>query len=276
MLNSKPWLFTVAFLAMSGVAQTSAANGTIILPGAISHAFFGLNFATNVRTSDTLGTFDYSGQPGCGGVCKATTSLGASPFVSLTVNEVPFERTGGGIASADLGYYVEYLNAPGVYSVDLHAIDSLSGPDGARIAAHLEFGQAGGSPAFFGNFASVTLDETDCVNGCPPELRSFTPAPFAPVHTVQMIANTPYYIQLDVSFRPNSSHVDESALVDPTFSDRGSGGVFAFSQGAFQPSAVPEPSAWLLMLGGLAAVGGMVRRVERARVLAQQAHALGA
>jgi hypothetical protein len=62
------------------------------LPAVQSNEYFGLNYANNVSQSSTLGTLNYSGEPGCNpaGTCSATTSLGASPSASATVNEVVY------------------------------------------------------------------------------------------------------------------------------------------------------------------------------------------
>jgi hypothetical protein len=121
-------------VAAALTAGSAHAGGLTILPDAISLEYFGLNFANNILTSQTIGTLDYGGHPGCGGICVATTALGASPSVSVQVNEVVYQATGGGAAQATLGYYVEYVNTPGTYAVDLHASDLLSpqgsvGPD---------------------------------------------------------------------------------------------------------------------------------------------------
>src|SRR5258708_19509569 len=99
-------------------AAAVPANATV-LPNALSYEYFGLNFANNILTSNTVGTLDYSGQPGCGGICSATTQLGASPSVSATVNEVVFQATGGGGVEAKLTYYLENDNAPQTSTVHL-------------------------------------------------------------------------------------------------------------------------------------------------------------
>jgi hypothetical protein len=121
--HALPVLCTLAI----GFSFASAyAVPVVVLPNAISFEYFGLNFANNIQTSNTVGTLNYTGQPGCNpaGTCSATTQLGASPSVSATVNEVVFQATSGGGVIARLGYYVEYLNAAGTYSVNLHGLSS--------------------------------------------------------------------------------------------------------------------------------------------------------
>ena len=78
--HALPVLCTLAtaFFFASGSASA------VVLPNALSYEYFGLNFANNILTSNTVGTLDYSGQSGCGGICSATTQLGASPSVSAT------------------------------------------------------------------------------------------------------------------------------------------------------------------------------------------------
>ena len=48
-----------------------------ILPGAVSEEYFGLNFAINIETSNTVGTLNYGGKPGCGGMREARCELKA-------------------------------------------------------------------------------------------------------------------------------------------------------------------------------------------------------
>jgi hypothetical protein len=253
---------SVIFSALLLGAAAVPANADV-LPNALSYEYFGLNFASNIVTSDTIGTLNYTG-PGCGGTCSATTQLGASPSVSATVNEVVFQATGGGIVQAQLAYYVEYVNAAGTYSVNLHATDSLSAPDGAAVSASLFFGPAGASTANFNNFASLTFIEAQCVNGCPSPgfpVGLNTAAPYTPDNQVQMVANTPYLVQMEVLFRPTTSGVQISGMVDPMFSNDVLGGHFIYSPGVFDATAaVPEPSTWAMMILGFAGVGFMAYR----------------
>lgn len=234
-----------------------------VMPNAISFEYFGLNFANNIRTSDAIGTLDYSGQPGCGGKCSATTQLGSSPSVSATVNEVVFQNTSGGRVQARLGYYVAYLNAPGTYSVNLHATDSLSAPDGSFVSAALAFGRAGPSTGNFNNFLSRTFEEADCLNGCPSPGFAIPTAPFVADNLVQMEANTLYYIQLELLLAPGPSNVELNALIDPTFSTSASGGQFIFSPGVFAAATTPIPAALPLFASGLGALGAIGRRRKR-------------
>jgi len=227
------------------------------LPNAVSYEYFGLNYANNIVTSNTVGTLDYTGLTGCGGTCSATTQLGSSPSVSATVNEVYFDvyKTSGGVVAASLGYYVEYLNSPGTYNVNLLAIDSLFAPDGTSMSASLRFGRAGAATSSFNNFASLTLQEADCLNGCPSPGFAIATAPFTANHQLQMVANTLYFIQMDLLIAPRPTGVQVSAMIDPMFSSD-FGGEFAFSPGVFAAtSAVPEPSTWAMMILGFAGVG---------------------
>jgi hypothetical protein len=243
-----------AFLLAAAVSPASATSvtGTSILPNAVSFEYFGLNFADNLVTSDTVGTLNYGGHPGCGGNCIATTALGSSPFVSATVNEVEFDHTSGGIVQARLGYYVAYINAPGTYNVNLHAIDNLSTPDGAAASAGLAFGPASTSIGSFNNFASKTFEEADCTSRCPAPGFIVTPAPFVTDHLLSMEANTLYYIQLDLLLNPGPSNVEISALIDPTFG--ATGGSFIFSPGVTS-AVTPIPAALPLFISGLGGLG---------------------
>jgi hypothetical protein len=178
--------------------------------------------------------------------------------VSATVNEVTFEGSALGVVQASLAYYVEYLDAPGTYTVNLHSIDSLLAPDGASVSAHLQFGPAGLATATFNNFDSVTLDEKDCVNGCPPPGFLPTAVPFAPDQQVQILANTPYLVQLDLMFRPLPTNTQISGAITGPLFTTASGGQFIFSPGVASP--VPLPAAAWLLLSGLGGLGAVARR----------------
>ena len=250
-------LATALFLA----ATATHAAPLVILPNAIAREYFGLNYAIYVQNVTTVGTLNYNGQPGCGGSCIATTQLGADPFASLTVNEVVFNNGSGGGALSWLGYYVEYVNSPGTYMVNLHAAESLSVGDGiSQASAYLAFGQASGVTGFgSGAFASYVLQEADCVNGCPAPGFVFTPAGFTADHLVPMIANVPYFILLQLQINPQPNNQQLTGLIDPIFSTTATGGSFVFSPGVTGPASVPEPSVWLLTLAGLACLGGFAR-----------------
>lgn len=256
------WLRRLALAAKLGLIAASAHAGTlVVVPNAISYETFGLNFAENIQSSTAVGTLDYTGFPGCGGSCIATTQLGTDPFVSLTVNEVVFEFTGGGGAESELGYYVEYVNpTPGTYTVTLHTAESLSLPDGiSHASAYLAIGQSANAPGSFTDFASYAFREADCLNGCPPPgFAGITPAPFNPAPSIQMVANVPYFMVIDLLMRPEPSNLPVTASIDPTFSTTAAGGYFAFSAGVI--SDAPEPGAWLLILTGFALGGLALRR----------------
>jgi len=241
---------TLLFAAQLNAAYAVTVGSTSILPNAVSYEYFGLNFQVNVQTSNTVGTLDYTGQPGCGGICKATTKLGSSPSVSAQVNEITFNGGAGGVVQASLGYYVAYINSPGTYNVNLHATHSISEPDGRQASAYVGLGQAGANTANLNNFASKTFEEAECVNGCPNGF-GFPTGPFADDHLVSMEANTLYYVELDLLFRPDATNLDVSAMIDPIFS--ASGGRFIFSPGVFSPgtAATPLPAALLLFISGL-------------------------
>jgi len=243
---------------------TGARAGFIVLPGAVSYEYFGLNFAENIVTSSTVGTLTYTGGPGCGGICVATTQLGSDPSVSLNVNEVVFDNTSGGVAQSSLGYYVEYVNpTPGNYTVDLHAPESLSITDGkSNGSAYLAFGPAGGSAGTFGDFSSYTLQEVDCANGCPKGFPG-APAPFATDNFVQMTANIPYFVLLDLQIDPSATGLQSLTSIDPVFSTAAAGGFFVYSSGVTDAGAAPEPGALILMLSGYALLGGLLRRGRR-------------
>lgn len=233
-----------------------------VLPNAVSFEYFGLNQQQNVQTSNTVGTLIYTGHPGCGGTCSATTQLGSNPSVSATVSEVDIGASGGSV-QASLGYYVAYINnSPGAYNVTLHTNDSVSSPDGQRVSAHLAFGPAASNSANFNNFSPVTFEMADCPNGCP--AYGISTGPFGHDNLVQMVANTLYFIQLDLLFSPRPDGVQLSALIDPAFTTDILGGQFIYSPGVFSAaSETPLPAALPLFAGGLGVIGFLARRRKR-------------
>jgi hypothetical protein len=224
------------------------------VPGALSFEYFGLNYAENTVTSYSVGTLDYTGGPGCGGVCTASTAQGpggSDPTVSVTVNEVPYMGGGGGYAEAKLDYYVEYVNpTPGNYTVNLQESDSLNATYPGSAQVYLEVGLAGSNPSGFGNFLGntpLTYANTDCVNECALGVANYTsPAPFPSSVPLNMVANTAYLVEMYAAVHPTSDNIPMSAALDPTFSTSAAGGYFIYSE----VPAVPEPDAWLLILAG--------------------------
>jgi hypothetical protein len=228
-----------------------------ILSGAVSYEYFGLNFAENIATSTTVGTLNYTGGPGCGGTCTATTQLGSDPSASLNVNTVVFDNTCCGGAIAELGYYAEYDNAPGIYTVTVSAPESLSITDQSNAFAYLAVGLADGASGTLNPFNSYALQEVDCVNACQYlPVGGITPAPFTP-KSIQMTANTLYFVLLDLEINPSASGLQQMAFIDPTFSTTAPGGSFDFSAGVTDASAMPEPGALVLMLTGLLLLCGL-------------------
>ena len=255
---------TAKFAPLIGVMALSAAGGAGAAPpptplGPVSSfEYFGFNFADNVATSSTVGTLDYSGQPGCGATCTATTSLGADPSASVTATEIEYQSTGGGAAYAELEYFVQYNNAPGSYDVTVDAHDLVSASGANNYAqAYLGLGQWGGSGY---NVSFYMISSTDCTPSCRRGVGNYlTPAPIMPT-TVSMLANTPYVVDLLVEIAPDfDSRVELAATLDPTFSTTAAGGTFTFSPGVTGPAGVPEPAAWTMMLSGAALLGGPLR-----------------
>lgn len=263
-------LFASITVAAFQPAHAVSVNPGDILPGAVFHKQFGLNFAINNAENSTIDPLDYGGKPGCGGTCIATTTLGSNPSVFATVNEVVYQFTSGGAVEAKLGYYVAYLSTPGTHNVTLHAIDNISVPSGdpASVSTHLTFGPASTNFGFLHNFASVTFEEGNCVNGCPPPgfISTVTPAPFVPDHLVSMEANTLYFLELDLLFRPFATNNDVSAMIDPAFFEDLIGGQFVFSPGVFGPghAVTPVPAALPLFISGLGGLGLVGWRRKRA------------
>jgi len=179
----------------------------------LSLEYFGLNYAENTVTSYSVGTLDYTGGPGCDGLCTASTAqgpVGSDPTVSVTVNEVPY-MGGGGYAEARLDYYVEYVNpTSGNYAVNLHESDSLTATYPGSDQVCRDVGLAGSNPAGFGNFLGntpFTYANTDCVNGCALGIANYTsPAPFPSSVPLNMVANTSYLVEMYAAVQPTSDN----------------------------------------------------------------------
>jgi hypothetical protein len=256
-----------ALLLAGAHAHAVTVDPTTLLPDAVSYEYFGLNYADNVATSNAIGTLDYGGKPGCAGKCTATTSLGADPSVALSVAELPYNGASGGLSQARLFYYVEYDNSvAGNYLVDMTAHDFLPTmvPGGeASAQTYLGFGRAAQPfDPLHPRFESMLVSETDCAVRCQQGVGNYlSPSPFPAVISVEMTANVPYLVELDVWIYADSIGTQYDAWIDPTFSTSATGGRFAFSPGV--TSAVPEPTgAGALLAGvlGLAAVAAKRRR----------------
>jgi hypothetical protein len=129
----------------------------------------------------------------------------------------------------------------------------------SRASAYLRFGPADGTPGTFNDFSSYTPREADCVDGCPAPGFDFLPAGFGADNSVQMVANTPYFVLVELQIDPEPTNLQLSASIDPKFSAAAEGGFFAYSLGVTDASTTPEPGALVLMLSGFAVLGGLRR-----------------
>jgi hypothetical protein len=80
---------------------------------------------------------------------------------------------------------------------------------------------------------------------------------------VQIVANTPYFVLLDLEIRPSPTDEQLLASIDPQFSTTATGGFFDYSSGVTDASATPEPGALVLILSGFALLGGLPRHGRR-------------
>lgn len=256
-----------------------AAPAARALPTATSWEYFGLNYSPNIVTSQSIGTLTYTGGPGCGGTCTATTTAsgpGGGPAVGVNVNEVTYQGGGGGYVAAEMNYYVSYS---GTGPVTITTSDSLNVVGNGMAQAYLIFGPE--APAFGapvtslnslmeGLISSTTLAETDCMAGSTYSSPTaciqgtgLTPAPFGP-STVTMESGVTYGMTIWVDLTPGTENVQQTAWLDPTFSDNGAGGTFTFSDGiSNNPSPAPEPGSALLLLSGLGGLLAMARSRQR-------------
>src|SRR4029077_11870352 len=65
-------LFGIAAMAafLGASVGEASASGVTVLPNAVSYEYFGLNFAINIATSSSVGTLNYTGDPGCGALAQ--------------------------------------------------------------------------------------------------------------------------------------------------------------------------------------------------------------
>jgi hypothetical protein len=251
-----------------GVVLSAQTAQALTVPAAISYEYFGLNFQGNERTSNTFGTLNYTGGAGCGGVCTATTVVGRDPSETINVDEVAYEASGGGYVQAELEYYFVPSASGTIY---LHAGDTLTSERGSSSQAYLAIGLAGPSDTAFNNFTSYDTSayiyyDTDCDGGCSAGTAGAGhPAPLATDQALQVVGGQLYTVYETVYVSPATTGVQLFAQADPTFT-AGPGITLSFSPGVL--SAVPEPSAWALMLVGFGATGRALRAARRRDVVA--------
>jgi len=232
----------------------------IPLPPAFSYEYFGLNYAVNVQTSTTIGVLDYTGGPGCGGVCTASSALGNNPSVGIDVDEVT-DGASGGYVAADLSYYVA-LSGPGVvngqsYNVVLTAHDAPGGGV-ADAEAYIALGTVYSGTH---TFSTIVYQDTDCFVRCAEGIGNFTdPKPFGAT-PVTLVGGDTYLLTIQDYLGAWPTGGQLTASIDPTFSTTAPGVGFAFSPGV--TSGVPEPATWAMMLVGFGGVGAAMRRSRR-------------
>jgi hypothetical protein len=255
-------------LAAPSFALAAGVSPTIVLPGAISYESFGLNNVDNTATSNTIGTLNYADHvgttgavgAGCGGICIATTALGADPFATISVNEISYENTSGGFDDAELAFYVEYYVPGGAttasYPVTLDATDTLSiSGGGSSGQAYLGFARANNNYGAFDNFAgNFLVNETDCLGPtCQFVNDSVTKGPFPAQTSLELTENTLYFLEFWVQIAPHATGLPNTVTVDPILTSSATAGTLIYSPGIGK--TVPEPSTWAMMLLGFAGLG---------------------
>jgi hypothetical protein len=248
-------------LALGAALACAAGTAQAALPSAVSYEYIGLNFAENIQTSSTIGTLNYDGGPGCGGVCTLTTALGADPSETIKVDEVVFEGTSGGSVDAQLGYYFE-VPGSGVTTVNLHSGESLTSAGDSESQAYIAVGPAGSDYSSLNNFQSYLFQDTDCDKSCTIGVANYTaPKPLPADQPLTITKGELYFLEEWVHVSPQPSGVQVTDLADPTITTM-PGSSILFSPGVL--SAVPEPSSWLMMLIGVGGLGAEMR-ARRAR-----------
>jgi hypothetical protein len=248
-------------LALAVVFASAAGTAHAALPSAVSYEYIGLNFAENIQTSSTIGTLNYDGDPGCGGVCTLTTALGADPSETIHVDEVVFEGTSGGSVDAQLGYYFE-VPGSGVTTVNLHSGESLTSAGNSESQAYIAVGPAGVDYSSLSNFQSYLFQDTDCDKTCSIGVANYTaPKPLPADEPLTITKGELYFLEEWVHVSPQPSGVQVTDFADPTITTM-HGTSILFSPGVL--SGIPEPSSWLMMLIGVGGLGAAMR-ARRAR-----------
>jgi hypothetical protein len=255
--SSPPRVRHRTVLALSAALACTAGAAHAVLPSAVSYEYIGLNFAENIETSSAVGTLDYTGGPGCGGICTMTTALGADPSETIKVDEVVFEGTSGGYVDAQLGYYFE-VPGSGTTTLYLHSGDSLTSAGGNPSQAYIAVGPAGTSYSELNNFESILYQDTDCASACTVGVANYTaPLPLPGDEALAISKGTLYFLEEWVHVTPSPSGVQVTDEADPTLTGA-PGTTILFSPGVFS-SAIPEPSTWSIMLLGLGSLGAAMR-----------------
>lgn len=260
---ARGWAFAAAVLF---VATATSAQATGV-PDALSYEYFGISLnAANVLTSNTVGTLDYTGHGGCGGICYAKTSLGPDPSVSLSAPQASDMFGGGGYAEAALRYFFRYDNTPGTYTIHIRVSDGLNISSRATGQNLLIVGQPNfDSLRSFGAYTSIAIEESHCENSCGLYRNYALTAQSAPFYEadLELQANTIYSVTLDTYIEPSADNSAQTSFIDPTFTASAPGGVFVFSNGV-TAADVPEPTSLGLTLGAIAGLS-VVSRVSRHR-----------
>ncbi len=250
--------------AMAALALGLAASSAHALPAPVSYEYFGLNFAINLQTSSTFGTLDYTGSPGCGGICTATTTLGSDPTETVEVYQVPYMGTGGGYSEAALGYYLEVMGS-GVTTIYLHAGDSLMAPPSGFAQAYIAVGPAAMAYSSDNNFMSYAYQDTDCAGYCADGVaNAYTPLPLPADQPISIDEGVLYFVAEFVEIGAATSETQLTVMADPTFT-AAPGVTILYSPGV--TSGVPEPAAWSMMLVGFGGLGAAQRMSRRERGL---------
>jgi PEP-CTERM motif len=243
-------------LALSAALACGAGTTHAALPSAVSYEYIGLNFAENIQTSSAIGTLDYTGGPGCGGICTMTTALGADPSETIRVNEVVFEGTSGGGVDAQLGYYFE-VPGSGMATVYLHGSESLTSAGDSESQAYVAVGPAGSNYSALNNFLSYTYQDTDCDNGCSIGVANYTsPKPLPTDQAVVISEGQLYFLEEWVHVSPQPTGVQVTDLADLRITTA-PGTPIIFSPGV--TGSIPEPSTWFIMLIGVGGLGAATR-----------------
>ena len=241
-------------------ALVATATSASALPDAIysAEAFGG----TTAQFLSTVGTASSSG-PGASG--SATTS--GYQRVSAAGSATPGPGNEG-IFAASATYYFGVLG-PAAVSVPLilrgtaslaaHGCNGNSGCSSVEV--YEDYGRNGST---FSNFGPITCSEGAATCGD----FSFTQSLSLTSSTSTTTGDTGFThlsIYVLAYYGNAGGFIDPVITIDPSFADASQYQV-VFSSGTGNPvAAVPEPSAWAMLLTGFAFAGGAVRRQRVAR-----------
>ena len=228
----------------------------------------GIGIAANTATLNAPGSASLPAAfAGGWGSATLSASLGSSPTISILYDSVrEFQGSGGGSGELTLNYYTQYYDPGAAAGATVDATfstsDTIVQTGSSSVFAQL-FVDGPGGLVFLAQDCKSTRNGCDGGGGA-------SGAAFPATTHIQLLRNVNYRVNMLLRVSGYGiPPVDGVAngTIDPTFSaPAGAGGRFIFSAGVNGGAAVPEPTAWSLLIFGFGLAGAMLRKRSADRV----------